>query len=321
MIVELDNLISLQKIDLEIRAIETRLNQIPKEVADLEKEIATERANAASAEARLNESKKTRRLLEGELELVEGRIAKYKDQLMQVKTNVEYKAMQKQVESAKDEVSDKEDKILAMMDETEQLQDELKRRQKELEEGMAEVKKMEAELDAEVARLKEELESKNRRRGELLEAIPEDLTLLYGEISGARSGIAIAEAKDEHCQVCHVRLRPQVYSDLRIGDKIMRCENCTRIMYYVEPDNPPALSRGMAAGAPTLLDAPALINKAFLNVKCSWPRTSRNSRINTQKIERSNPEPCICRMIWIQQVVPGLDVTAPKYRTRHRQHR
>jgi hypothetical protein len=240
MIVELENLISLQKIDLEIRAIETRLNQIPKEVADLEKEIATERANAASAEDRLNESKKTRRSLEGELEMAEAKISKYKDQLMLVKTNDEYRAMQKQVQSAKEEISDKEDKILAKMEETDNLQEELKRRQKELEEGMVKVTKMEAELDAETARLKAELENKNRRRGELLEAIPEDLASEYSEISHARGGIAIAEASDEHCQVCHVRMRPQVYSDLLAGDKILRCENCTRILYYLEPENPPA---------------------------------------------------------------------------------
>ncbi len=240
MIDELENLMSLQKIDLEIRAIESRLKQVPKEIADLEKEIATEQANRASAEERLNESKKTRRSLEGELGLVEVKTEKYKDQLMQVKTNEEYRAMQKQVQSAKDEVSDKEDKILAKMEETEQLQEELKRRQKELEEGMLQVKKIEGELDAEAARLETELENKNSRRDELREMIPADLVAQYGETSRVRGGIAIAEAKDEHCQVCHVRLRPQVYSELRIGDKILHCENCSRILYYVEPENPPA---------------------------------------------------------------------------------
>jgi predicted nucleic acid-binding Zn-ribbon protein len=42
----------------------------------------------------------------------------------------------------------------------------------------------------------------------------------------------VAEAKDEHCQECNVRLRPQVYSELRLGKKIIRCDSCSRILYY-----------------------------------------------------------------------------------------
>jgi predicted nucleic acid-binding Zn-ribbon protein len=157
---------------------------------------------------------------------------------MQVKTNEEYKAMQKQVESAKVEVSDKEDKILVKMEEAEQLQEELKHRKKELEEGNVRVKKMEDELEAEATRLRQELQGKNSRREQILDSLPKDLITQYDEISRVRGGIAIAQAKDEHCEVCHVRLRPQVYSDLRMGNKILRCENCSRILYYLEPASP-----------------------------------------------------------------------------------
>jgi predicted nucleic acid-binding Zn-ribbon protein len=238
MIDDLENLISLQKTDLEIGAIESRLKKIPREIADLEQEIATERANAESAQDKLDESQKARRTFEGELELLESKIEKYKDQLMQVKTNEEYKAMQKQVESAKVEVSDKEDKILFKMEEAEQLQEELSHRHKELDEGLVRVKKMEDELETEAALLRQELAGKKSRREQILDSMPKDLIIQYDEIGRVRGGIAIAQAKDEHCEVCHVRLRPQVYSELRVGNKILRCENCSRILYYLEPASP-----------------------------------------------------------------------------------
>jgi predicted nucleic acid-binding Zn-ribbon protein len=47
----------------------------------------------------------------------------------------------------------------------------------------------------------------------------------------------VAEAKDEHCQECNVRLRPQVYSELRLGKKIIRCDSCSRILYYQSDEN------------------------------------------------------------------------------------
>ena len=52
----------------------------------------------------------------------------------------------------------------------------------------------------------------------------------------------MAEAKDEHCDVCHVRLRPQVYNEIREGKEILSCDSCGRIMYYLGP--PPGPGSG-----------------------------------------------------------------------------
>jgi len=238
MIVELENLVALQIRDLEIRALKSRLKVIPEEIDALEKEISDERANATLADERLGESLRTRRATEGELELLESRIAKYKDQLMEVKTNDEYRAMQKQIENAREEASSKEDKILAQMEEAEQLQKELTKRQSELREAQGRVKKMEAELEAEAKKLREELEQRNGQRKSLLEVLPEDLLSRYLTVARLRGGIAVAEAKDEHCQVCNVRLRPQVYSEIRLGSKVLQCDSCSRILYYLEPAAP-----------------------------------------------------------------------------------
>jgi predicted nucleic acid-binding Zn-ribbon protein len=235
MLPELENLINLQQLDLQIRAIAARLEQIPVEVAKLEKEVATEKANLETAQARVSESQKQRRSLEGELEQLETTIGKYKDQLMQVKTNEEYKAMQRQIENTQASIGGKEEQILLIMEEAEGLQDNVKARQKELEAGQKRMRAMEADLEAEGSRLRAELEKENRQREELLRAIDSDLIAQYQRVAGARSGIAMAEAKDEHCQVCHVRLRPQVYNEIRIGDRILHCDSCGRILYYSGP--------------------------------------------------------------------------------------
>ncbi len=235
MIPELENLITLQKLDLQIRAIETRLARIPVEVEELEKEIATERANVKAAEDRLGESQKQRRTMEGELEHMETSLAKYKDQLMQVKTNDEYKAMQKQIENSEEEIGKKEEDILVGMDEADRLQEQLKLRQKELEEGQKKMTSMEADLETEATRLRSELETETSEREKLLATIDAGLLAQYRKVSDARSGIAMAEAKDEHCDVCHVRLRPQVYNEIRVGKEILSCDSCGRIMYYLGP--------------------------------------------------------------------------------------
>lgn len=238
MLTELEKLISLQTCDMEMRALESRLEQIPKEIEALEKEVATERANVKAAEDALNESKKARRTLEGELELVESKIAKYRDQLMQVKSNDEYKAMQKQIQVAEEEISTKEDLILIKMEDSDSLQLELATRKKELEEGLARVRKLEAELEAEASKLQDQLRERQSENKEIKSALPEDLLRSYQIIASSRGGIAVAEAKDLFCTVCNVRLRPQVLELLRLGELIQRCENCTRILYMAGNEQP-----------------------------------------------------------------------------------
>jgi predicted nucleic acid-binding Zn-ribbon protein len=54
-----------------------------------------------------------------------------------------------------------------------------------------------------------------------------------------RKGVAICTAtRDGLCSVCHVRLRPQVFQQVRHNDSIIQCDSCQRILYYVPPPAP-----------------------------------------------------------------------------------
>jgi ribonuclease HI len=43
---------------------------------------------------------------------------------------------------------------------------------------------------------------------------------------------------------CNVRLRPQRYNEIRNSDEIMTCENCSRILYYVQPPTAEEMTAG-----------------------------------------------------------------------------
>lgn len=231
---DISNLVQLQKVDNEIRAIRSRLDAIPVEIRALEKEIATERANLKTAEEALSEGQKDRRTQEGELAAAEQKVSKYTDQLMNVKSNEEYKAMQKQIDTAKKEVGALEEKILIGMDTIEDLDKERAKRAAELEIGEREISAMEKEIRAEEAKLREELAERERAHKEATALVSEELLDEYLRIASTRSGVAMAEALDEICQVCMVRLRPQVYQELRLGQAIHHCSNCQRFLYYLD---------------------------------------------------------------------------------------
>jgi len=69
---------------------------------------------------------------------------------------------------------------------------------------------------------------KHPRDPEELEA---SIALYEGKIAELES--AVAEAKDGGCTVCHVRMRPQMFNEVRRNEAVVQCENCQRILYYV----------------------------------------------------------------------------------------
>jgi predicted nucleic acid-binding Zn-ribbon protein len=62
------------------------------------------------------------------------------------------------------------------------------------------------------------------------ELSPEALRL-FEHVSRQRKGLAVAEARDGSCSVCHVRMRPQMYNEVRRGENLIQCESCLRILF------------------------------------------------------------------------------------------
>ncbi len=50
-----------------------------------------------------------------------------------------------------------------------------------------------------------------------------------------RRGTALSEAKDGACTMCHVKLRAQVYVDVKRNDTIITCSSCSRILFFNAP--------------------------------------------------------------------------------------
>ena len=85
---------------------------------------------------------------------------------------------------------------------------------------------------------KKELEEKkknlNQEKEELMPKIPSDQINLYIKISAKKNGIVLSPVNDDFCSMCHVRIRPQVLNELKAQEKIILCENCGRILFWVK---------------------------------------------------------------------------------------
>ena len=69
--------------------------------------------------------------------------------------------------------------------------------------------------------------------------------------SDSRETAALSRAVDGLCTECRVRLRPQVFAEVRRNDAIRQCDNCQRILFYVAPPAAAAAEPGAAAPSNT----------------------------------------------------------------------
>jgi predicted nucleic acid-binding Zn-ribbon protein len=209
------------------------LGELPAAQEALATRVADRSAVVSSVKARIAADQAGRREIEKELAAVQSRLSKFKGQLMEVKTNKEYQAMQKEMAVAEREVRAYEDKLLEHMEEAEALATELKAAETALKAEQAEVAREQQVLDGERAELEREIARLTAGRTGVVGRLSREALALFERVAHGRKGVAVAEARDGLCTVCHVRLRPQVFNQVRRNDGLYQCDSCMRILYYV----------------------------------------------------------------------------------------
>jgi predicted nucleic acid-binding Zn-ribbon protein len=230
---DLERVVALQQLDSKAGAARKALADAPERDKAYDARLDTARQAIADAKAKLAANQDARRAIEKEVAVHQGRLSKYREQAMAVKTNQEYHAIQHEIAHAQGEIKKYEDEILERMVEADELTALLKAAEAHL---AAEQKTIDAErrkAQADDADKQKALDTLSAERAATVGALDKRVLAIYDSAFARRQGIAVAEAKDGICTICHVRLRPQVFNDVRRNDAIVQCDSCQRILYFV----------------------------------------------------------------------------------------
>ncbi len=234
---ELEILIKLQAIDKLILERKRDQKEIPNQLSNLERELK-------EAEEELERTKKEkkdlllkRREKEKLLDDLAEKIADRKARLFKVKTNEEYAALLREIETFKKEISDTEDEIIILLDRDEQMDDLIK----EAEEKVKKLKKLldqkKKECEQLIGKIDEELERAKKEREELWAQLSTRTQRLYEKLRSTK-GSAVARAANQTCQGCFTELPPQIFLEVKKGERLIQCPFCGRILYYWEEQQP-----------------------------------------------------------------------------------
>ena len=244
---DLDKLIRLQQLETTAENARRKIADHPERTRALDARLQSARDAVAGVKARLTVAQEKRRADEKEVSTVQARLAKYKDQLLELKTNREYTAMLHEIETAQNDIKGREDRILEIMMESDELNAEVKKTEAELKTAEKEVASERALLEKEVVQLQAELDMTASARAALVAQIERSALAIFETTAKGRKGVAVAEARNGLCTICHVRLRPQVFNEVLKNESIIQCDSCRRILYFAR-ENAPATQTVQPAG-------------------------------------------------------------------------
>ncbi len=228
----LDTLKKAQRLDSEIHQAQGLLEEIPAKRAKLKAEMEFEKGRLHELEKSLKDIQVKLKDRELELSQKENQIKKLDGQLSQVKTNKEYAALQQEVASLKADNSLLEEGIIHILDEVDAAKDETRKEKEKLALITKSFQEKDDALAGQEKTLQIRLAEMKKQRDEAVVQLPLELGELYQRIAFKKQGLALAAVNGENCAACQMNLRPQLLNEIRLGEQIIVCENCSRILYY-----------------------------------------------------------------------------------------
>jgi predicted nucleic acid-binding Zn-ribbon protein len=231
------HLIELQRIDHQLAALRAELDTFPKRIREADAKLNGARAGVAAAKEAHTNSQKERKKFELDVEQWKERARKYRDQSGAVKTNEAYKALQHEIANAEAEIAKAEDRQLEIMMAGEESERRVKAAEAKLKEAEREIAAERKEIEAQQTEKKKQLETALAEHEIAAALVPEDLRELYARIAKRHNGAGLAEARNEQCRGCGMRILQHIIKQLRqeANEEVYRCETCGLILYTLEP--------------------------------------------------------------------------------------
>lgn len=228
----LEKLLIFQDRDLKRLTLEEQIAAVPAEVAAVEARIAAEKQAIDTAKSEWRELETRKKSLEGEIKSTEEKAEKYKSQQLLVRKNDEYQALTHEIENAVAQIGtleEEEIKVMFAIDEA----------KKKFVEAEAVLK---ANISGHEGRIRILREREANLKAELVEAtaavaaaraaVPEPQLRVYDRVARKPGHPVCVPVSGGRCGGCHMKVSAGSDFEARQGDKLITCDQCSRIVYW-----------------------------------------------------------------------------------------
>jgi uncharacterized protein len=230
----LEKLLLLQERDQRLQTFLHEINAVPGEKAALQKELEAAQRTLEVDKTHATQIEVERKRLEVEADGKRSQIAKYQTQQLETRKNEEYAALKHEIERAESDITAIEDRELELMQEFEDLKPVIAAADTKYHTEKNRVAGLIKTADEKVGVLQGRADEVKVERDAIaaeIKAADEDLFDLYEKLFRSKAGRAIVPLEGNHCSGCHMTVTPATLRDAKVGDRVVSCEQCGRIVY------------------------------------------------------------------------------------------
>jgi hypothetical protein len=231
MLEDLRLLLQIQERDIKIREIEKRKIEKPAHIDSLKKGFELKQKNLENLKDQAKRLEADKKNLELDVESKQAQILKYQGQQSQVKTNAEYRALESEINTMKQEKSRVEDKILDAMMQGDELKQKIAEEEKFIAGEHDKLLADEQRVKDELVKDARECDALTREKETFVVQVSADALYKYNLIFENKDDIAIVPVQHGACGGCWMALTAQVVNEVKRSAELVRCENCSRILY------------------------------------------------------------------------------------------
>ncbi len=230
----IEKLLALQECDSRRDNIQSQLERIPVEIARSEKNIQNELEAIEAAKNAVREMEVRRKNLDTEIKQSEEQIARYKTQQLQVKKNEEYQALQHEINNLTSKISDLEDSEIGIMLEVDEAAEKAKKEEAERKQSIEDLKTLISKREVHREEFKANLESAVAAVESAASELDEKSMRGYQYVKmKAKRPPFVVPLDGQKCTGCHLRVPNEVKAEMLKGKELVRCNNCSRILYSI----------------------------------------------------------------------------------------
>lgn len=232
MIADLNKLIELQKTDTNLRRLRKLLETAEARRAEIEQEFELHAFSIREIQSRREDLTNKRADLERQIAENKTYLERADRNLKHAQNQKEYETAMREIDSLQKQIATFETQIVESLEEVEGVEKELGERADEIANLDSKRDAGLREFDSAAAKNKAEFKRETERRKTAFATLPPRLAAVYDRLAQrSRDGIAVAAVVNGSCSACYMSLRPQAFLNVKRGDEITLCENCTRILY------------------------------------------------------------------------------------------
>jgi len=225
-------LMEIYEKDKEVDKIKNLEIKVPKKIKELENELNEYKNKFEEEKKNFETIDEKRKKLEKIIEEKKLNIENFDKRKKESHTNQEFVILKKEIDDTEEAISKTEDELLEVYFAKDEVKKQMDEGNNALEAKTQEIQKEKESLQKQLNESKEDLIIKEDERKRIATRLKDDnLLRKYNRIKESRgTGASIIE--ESECTECHSTIPPQLFAEVRKGNRIIACQSCGRILIY-----------------------------------------------------------------------------------------